>query len=669
MEPDAGWQPAHDLLLQLRWIAEGGDVQLAAARARAKRERRILAIVAAILFMLTVAAGEGVVYLGSADGSEAFQFRVPVAGLSSPDIAMSPDGKMLAVVAKPNSQEASSLYVRPTGATEFRRLVGTEEAAQPFWSPDSRSIGFTAGGRVKRVDASGGAPKDLGPAAGFTGGAWGTSNTILFGSPKGLYRVSAEGGTPEPVTAIDQQESGHFWPAFLPDGQHYLYLGWSTEASQRAIYTGNLTTKATATKVMSGDSNVVYAAPGYLFFNREATLFAQPFNAETLMPNGDALHVADQVEVNSTNGRGSFDVSNEGSVVYFQTAGGRGGAQGRGQMAGPTFQWGWRDRTGGQLELIGETGTFGDMDVSPDGKLVAVTQPEATSSGADIYVIDWQRNVSSRLTLDPADDINPVFSRPTGDRIAFTTFRKGNADIYYKTSNGNSAELPLLDTPESESIEAWSHDGRYIAYKQGPEGQEDIWILPLFGDKKPFPIVQGSFHKDEPQFSYDGKWLAYTSDESGGVYQVWVVSFPGREQRLQISVNGGGQPRWREDGKELFFRSPGDGSAFVADINLGPKLSAEIPRQLFSGGALTTAVSSSPVRHQWSVSPNGQRFAIRVNASTQGGGARGVTVRGIGPIYQPPTGQSAVVAGGQNFVSSGLTVIRNWLATSVKEVP
>ena len=672
--PDDRWQTVHDLLVQLRWIAEGGDVLLAAARARQKRERRVLGVVAAALFLLTVTAVHAVSYWRGPKETETFQFRVPVAGLNTSNIAISPDGKQLAVVAKPNTQEAAALFVRPTGATEFHRLVGTEDASQPFWSPDSRSIGFTAGGRVKRVEATGGAPKDLGEAPGFTGGAWGTAGVILFGSPKGLYRVSDEGGRPELVTAVEKQESGHFWPSFLPDGQHYLFLAWSTDAANRVVFTGRLgaNDKGDKTKLMAADSNAQYAAPGYILFHRAATLFAQPFDAKKLTTTGDPFHIADQVEFSSTSGRGSFDVSQKGALVYFQTQGG-GGAQGggRGQMAGPNFQWGWRDRTGRQLESAGETGTYGDMDLSPDGRLIAVTQPDSSGTTADIWVIDWQRaGVSNRLTLDPADDINPVWSRPTGDRIAFTTYRKGNADIYIKNANGTGDESPLLATENNESIEAWSNDGRYIAYKQGPEGSEDIWILPLFGDKKPFPMVQGGFHKDEAQFSYDGKWLAYTSDESGGTYQVWVVSFPGREQRLQVSKDGGGQPRWREDGKELFFRSP-DGAAMAVDITLGPKLTAGVPQRLFAAGPLGTAISSSPVRHQWAVTANGQRFLARIppaQAQFRGGV---VTVPAVTfATNQNRPGQPATApTSGQGFVSSGLTVIRDWPVALKKEAP
>jgi Tol biopolymer transport system component len=656
-DPDDRWQTTHDLLVQLRWLAGGGDSLAASSHGRRKRERRLVALVAIASLIFAATATQIVMSRGDAGDTQPFQFRVPVAGLNSGDIAISPDGKLLAVVAKPNTQEVAALFVRSTGVPKFDKLVGTDGAAQPFWSPDSKSIGFTAGGRVKRVEATGGAPKDLGEATGFTGGAWGTSGVILFGSDKGLYRVSAEGEKLDRATMVDKGETGHYWPSFLPDGQHYVYVVWSADAGARAIYAGALGSKD-RTKLMAAASNPVYADPGYILFHRDATLFAQPFDAKKLSLNGEPLHIADLVEFNSSNGHGSFDVSQHGALVYSQSGGRGAGPSGRGGTL--NAQWGWRDRAGRLIGAAGETGTYGDIDLSPDGKQIAITRAESIGAAADIYVIDWQRAVSTSLTLDPADDLNPVWSRPDGDRIAFTTWRKGNADIYIRNANAVGPETPLLDTTENESIEDWSKDGRYIAYKKGPDGAEDLWILPLFGDKKPFPIVQGPYHKDEPQFSYDGKWLAYSSDESGGVFQVFITSFPGGEQKLQVSKDGGGQPRWKSDGKELYFRSLAN-EVMAVDVTLGAKPSAAVPHMLF-GGFLGSQTSQDPRRHQWNVIPDGQRFLMRIvpNVTT---GRGGIGTAPLVPVNAAIAGAAAPAASQQQGqVSSGLTVIRNWPA-------
>ena len=268
-------------------------------------------------------------------------------------------------------------------------------------------------------------------------------------------------------------------------------------------------------------------------------------------------------------------------------------------------------------------------------------------------------------TQDPADDINPVWSQPDGKRIAFTTYRKGNADIYIKNANGVGPETPLLESSTDEMVEDWSKDGRYIAYLYGTGEFRDIYALPLTEGKpdpaqKPFPVVQGHFHKDEPQFSYDGKWLAYTSDETG-VYQIYVVSFPALDQKLQVSQTGGGQPRWRKDGKELLYRDPSDGRIFAVDIKAGAKIEAGVPQALFRPGAYNGTWAIDPTRHHLSVAPDGQRFLlVRVQDSVAGGGG-GSTAPQAPTSFSAP-GQTGAAGGGSAAgpLSGRLTVIQHW---------
>jgi len=536
------------------------------------------------------------------------------------------------------------------GALAFNKLGGTDDAAQPFWSPDSRYIAFVAGGRLKKVGVSGGAPQDIGAAAGFSGGTWNTEGTILFGSPKGLHRVSAEGGRPAAITTPAQKETGHLWPNFLPDGRHFVYLAWSGEGSARAAFIGNFDSKD-KTRLMNVESNVVYAAPGYVLFHREASLFAQPFDARKRTVSGEPVHVADQVFSNPANGHGGFSVSQNGVLLYFQ---GAGAPAGRAEVMQGTF-FGWRDRTGRSIESGGEAGPYGDMDLSPDGKQIALTRQDAGAGGGDIWVVDWQRaGVSTRLTLDSGDDINPVWS-PDGLRVAFTTFRKGNADIYVKNANGVGVETPLLESSSDEMVEDWSKDGRYLAYLSGQGTVPDIYVLPLFGDQKPVPVVQGNFRKNEPQFSYDGKWLAYTSDESG-TFQVYVMSFPVGNEKILVSTDGGGMPRWRRDGKELFYRAL-DSRVMAVDLKTAGKLESGVPRVLFgtSGG---NPGGYDPSRHMMSVTPDGQRFLVR---TFQTGGA----ATGLGIPRAPFNflGTGNFLRGGRatlGQISNGLTVIQHW---------
>jgi dipeptidyl aminopeptidase/acylaminoacyl peptidase len=428
------------------------------------------------------------------------------------------------------------------------------------------------------------------------------------------------------------------------------------------VFLGDLGSKS-KTRLIAAESNAIYGAPGYILFRRAASLFAQPFDAKGLALKGDPIHLADEV-ASDTGGRGHFDVSQSGVLLYYQgseTTIGRANTQ-------PNVQLGWVNRSGGFEAYAGDAGPYGDMDLSPDGKLIAVTEQTGGASGADIWVIDWQRaGVATRLTLDPADDLNPIWS-PDGTRIAFTSYRKGNADIYIKNANGVGAETPILESPVDEMVKDWSKDGRYLVYLRGEDEFRDIHALQLEDGKpareaKPFPVVQGHFHKDQPQFSYDGKWMAYTSDETG-TYQINVVSFPAADQKLQVSVSGGGQPRWRKDGKDLYFREPNSGAVMMVEMKAGAKLDAGPPQTLFRP-PFSNAWTTDPVRHLLAVNPDGQRFLLRWINRTQNAGGRGSSA----PVVQTAVAGAQGGSGRFNrFATSnnGLTVIQHWTSALVK---
>ena len=656
-DPENRWQTAHDLLVQLKWIANRGARQgSTAVGARGPRERLAVAALAVGLLLTTAMATPAYLYLRGSAPPEEFRFRVPAVGLNPADIAISPDGENIAMVARPSTAEPPSIYVRPVASVTFQKLAGTDDATQLFWSPDSRSIGFVAGGRLKKVEAAGTPPQDIAAVTGFFGGTWSKEGTILFGSAAGVRQVSAEGGTPQAVTVVEKPEMGHYWPYFLPDGRHFLYLAWSGDAANRAIFIGSVGSKD-KTRLLSAESNVAYAAPGYLVFRREATVLAQAFDAGGLKLSGAPVQIAGGMAFNPVNGRGSFDVSQNGALIFFQGAAASG--TGRGQVT-PDWQFAWHDRQGNVQALAGEAGPFGDMDLSPDGKLIAVTRQDPGAPGADIWVLDWQRGVSTRLTLDPADDTNPVWS-PDGRRIAFTSYRKGNADIYVKNANGVGEETPLLESSADESVEDWSKDGRYIAYRLDEDGFDNIYVLPLDADGKPgkpVPIIKGKYHKDEPQFSYDGKWLAYTSDESG-TFEVYVVSFPALDQKLKVSDGGGGRPRWTGDGKEILFQGL-QGVRLAVDFKPGPKIEVGIQHVLWS-----TNNTTDPTRHLVAVSRDGKLILMRTLTGTS---ARGATPTATVNFLQ--TGQASAQGGrvggrgpAPNLpAANGLTVVRHWTA-------
>jgi serine/threonine protein kinase len=663
-DPDDRWQTAHDLLIQLRWIAERGMQETPeAVGARKKKNWLALAGIGVGVLLTAAASWPAYLYLRGPAPADAFQFRVSVYGLSAANISISPDGKTMALVARPNTEEPTSLFLRPVGAVKFNRVAGTDDAALPFWSPDNKSVGFVTGGRLKKIDAAGGPPKDLGDATGFAGGTWSKDNIILFGSPTGLRRVSAEGGAADAITTVAKPETGHLWPCFLPDGKHYLYLSWSDDASKRAVMVGATDSKDKK-QLMAGETNVAYSAPGYLLFHHGAVLFAQRFDAGSQTLSGDPVHVADEVQFDPANGRASFGVSQTGALIYYQGTGRL--VAGRGRVT-PFAVLGFRDRTGNILTQVGEQGAYGDFDLSPDGKQVAITRQDAGAPGADIWVTDLATQNTQKITLDPADDINPVWA-PDSRRIAFTTFRNGNADVYVTNADGHGEAVPLLNSPSDEFVEDWSRDGRFIAYKLGKDGYHDLYVLPIESDGKPgtpFPVVEGKYQKDEPQFSYDGKWLAYTSDESTK-FQVYVISFPEKALKHQVTPpEGGGQPRWRQDGKELYYHAIADNRVMAVEMTLSATaVVSGIAHGLYTPG-FTVGQSRDATRHMWSVSPDGQRFLVRLANNSGNAGAN----RGGGPTA--PTNFNAATASGApapstSPLSSALTVVLGWPAAFTK---
>ncbi len=662
-DPDERWQDAHSLKLKLQWIGRNRSATTAALPQ--KRSRLEVAAMTMVALLLATVSVPAYFYWRGTAAPESIQFRHTVSGLSEADIAVSPDGRTIVFVAKPESSGPSSLYIRPVGAVASVKLAGTDNAAQPFWSPDSQFIAYVSSGKLKKVAASGGAVQDLCDAMDLSGGAWSETQggTIVFGTPKGLVAVSDQGGQTTLVTELGQAETGHLWPSFLPDGRHVAYLAWSAAAATRAIYVGSLDSKE-RTQLVAAESNPVYAssAPskGYLLFHRGATLFAQPFDANKLRFTGDPVQVAGEVS-SGPNGRGHFALSHNGVLIYYQGAGGA-LTSGRGRTV--TAQFGWRDRIGGRGGSAVDVGPYGDMDLSPNGKLIAITKQDPGAPAADIWVIEWEKALSHRVTSDSGDAVDPVWS-PDGTRIAFTSFRKGNADIYVKNANGVGGDTALLESELNESVEDWSRDGKYIAFEFGKDNFQDIYALPFESDGKPgkpFPVVQGRYQKNEPQFSKDGKWLAYTSDENqSGSFQVYVISFPAGDLKQQISTEGGGQPRWSWDGKRLFYRTP-DNRFMEVDMTLGARIDSSLPRVL-SLPTSTNPTAGDPTRHMWSIASDG-RFFLRV-APGSGAAGGGGAAPALTPVITP-AGQAGVSPSTRSTVTSGLTAVLHWTSSLPK---
>jgi len=505
---------------------------------------------------------------------------------------LSPDGGRLVFSAR-NSSGVVMLWVRPLDSLTAQPLAGTEGAAFPFWAPDSRSVGYFASGKLMKIDTFGGPTQTVCDAPNGRGGAWSAAGTILF-APRvsgGLAQVSAAGGSPTPLYQRDQ--STLRWPVFLPDGRHFLYwagnLLFTTLPKAAGIYLGSLDGKEQKF-LFPADSDALYAPPGYLLFLKGETLVAQPFDARRLELTGEPFPLAEHV-TNPLNYRlGQFSVSQSGDLIYHS-----------GSVA--PAQAVWTDGSGKQLGAVGEPDLIWEVRLSPDGKTLGETVGGPQSKNCDLWLVDLVRGVRTRFTFNPAIHANIAWS-PDGANIAFSSTRAGRYNIYLQPANGIGTAQTLLEDDTNKYVGDWSRDGRYIAYSRTSSQPEGIWILPLVGDKKPFPFLPSQFNEQFPSFSPDGKWLAYDSDESGRT-EVYVAPFPQANGKWQVSSSGGRQPRWRPDGKELFYLA-GENNVMAASVQeKGGSLEIGNPQTLF-------VVNLSPTAGlvPYDVAPDGKKFVF-----------------------------------------------------------
>ena len=599
-DPEERTQSAHDVAAELRWIGEGSQsgsaVAAPAAVVRPRRSGR-----KAIAWILAAIAVAGLAWaLLRGRGPAPADRRLDVALLPADGtsgwgpIALSPDGSQLAYVAI-GADGRRRLYVRALDRFEARVLPGTEHAKYPFWSPDGRSLGFFDDASMNRIDLAGGPPRRLAPVADPRGGTWNAEGTIVFvPSPGvGLLRMPASGGTASPLTTLDskRQETSHRWPNFLPDGKHLLMLVRRPGDPERLVVDIVSLADGKRRKLLEAETSAGYSN-GRIFFLRGTTLFGQPFDVEALKTAGEAAPVLDKVWRDpQMDGLTAFSVARGGEVAYR-----------RGGLA--LTQVSWFDRSGRKLRSIGSPGVYSRPRLAPDGRRYIIDVTDVGKSNS--YIVLFDEEAGSTVTFGDWNDTQASFS-PDGTRIAYSSDRKGPFDIFVKDAAGGGAEKALVESANWKYPESWSQDGRWLLYREiDPKTKGDLWILPMTGTAgKATPYLTTPADEREPAFSPDGRFVAYVSDETGEA-QVYVQPNPPTGAKWRISRTGGMWPRWRADGRELFYVQTDSKLVAVEVATEGSALRIGRSQELFFVPLRLVNVSGG----EYDVSRDGTRFLI-----------------------------------------------------------
>jgi len=561
--------------------------------ARRQSRDRVLTAIAAGGVLTSVALGALLVLRRPAEPEVLrFDIRPPSTVQFQDAPRISPDGRYLAYTAT-DSTGASRIWLRALSAATTQPIPGSEGIQfRPFWSPDSRYLGFFANGKLKKIAVSGGPATSLADVSTGADGAWSRDGVILFDGATNdpIRRVPAGGGVPTIAIAGDTTKNEQLgWPFFLPDGKHYLYQ----DITSHTLRVGKIGSKEV--RVLGAcDSRAEYTPPGYVLFVRNGTLVAQAFDTGALKLKGEPFPIAEPVRT-QPNGGADFSVSQNGVLIYAA------GNTQSGRLL-------WVDRNGKELETVQAAGidNFHNLALSPDGRRATVRVIDPIVRKRDLWTIDMTRGVPSRFTFDPDNENHPLWS-PDGQQILYWSDRPGASGLYLKSASGAGEARKVLASDGELSCSSWSRDGRFVLYTfNNPKTSHfEIWLLPMTGDAKPTPLIAGPYQCALGNFSPDGRWIAYISTESGRP-EIYVQSFPDRSGKWQISNNGGSNPRWSHSGRELFYLS-NEQRLMVADVRTAPSFEASVPRTLFLAHLL---FPGTQIRSYYEVSPDDQRFLL-----------------------------------------------------------
>jgi serine/threonine protein kinase len=597
-DPDERWQSASDLASELNWIAEGTSQAAETGRVAVRRRRRERTgwLLASAFFLLMLASGAAW-WNSSNQRPRPMYFHTSVP-FPANDLALSHDGRMLAIVAYSAQANNYVLWTYEVGGHRINELDGTQGTSYPFWSPDGKFIGFFADGKLKKVGVSGGPPEVLCDAPNGRGGTWNRDGVILFtpdAASTGLFRVPSSGGTPVAITSLDtsRSETSHRWPVFLPDGKHFLYLGanFSGLLENNAIFLGSLDSQEKRLLV-STSANAAYAEPGYLLYLRDnKTLVAQPFDLRRHVLSGEPFPLSDEVLYFPQVDRAVYSVSGR-DILVTQT--GKGAS---------LSQLTWFDRGGRPAGTVGVSGSHNNVRLSPDGHRVTTDLTDADGRHRNIWIGELAQGLATtRLTFDPSFDSNPIWS-PDGKQILFSSNRKGGFRLYLKNADGSGSEEEVTDLGIVGQGNAWdwSRNGKYILVRKANQ----LWFI-SWPERVAKPLLQVRWTVRSAQFSPDGQWMAYASNETGST-EIYVSPFPSINGKWQVSSGGGQEPRWRQDGKELFYLSA-DGTIMAVAVTTGTSFKAASPVTLFQSHRPQPV--SSQDDFSYDVSSDGQRFLI-----------------------------------------------------------
>jgi eukaryotic-like serine/threonine-protein kinase len=612
-EPENRWQSASDVKRELEWAGKTADKTQVTTQGTESRKRLPRWIWGAAVSVLVLGLGWTMAHLrqpvaGAPAAGEVVSFAVYPpektafsaafnTTVNVPTFALSPDGRTI-VFAAATEGAKPLLWRRPIGEVAAQALPGTEDAQHPFWSPDSQWIGFFAEGKLKKIPAAGGAVQVVTQTAtDFRGGTWGPDDTIVFATGnEPLQRVTAAGGQATPASILTPQGGSHRYPQLLPDGRHFLYANISS-TDQSGVYAGSLDDN-TEKRLLRTSTSAVYAPPGYLLFVDGDTLLGQAFDTKRLEESGQPFLVAEHVGRSSAF-LSAISASRTGTIAYA------GAIPQNGRLT-------WLDRGGNSLGSAGPEGYYTDFRLSPDERSLAASLVDPKAGTVDVWMTDLARGSNTRLTRGGLLNNSPIWS-PDGARLVFRSNRNGAIDFYLRSAAGGGNEEHLLGpeaarTAQIQSLNLvdtdWSPDGQDILFSvPGVASGNDLWLLPLTGDRKPKKYLATPAEEMHGNFSPDGRLVAYTSSESGR-FQVDVQTFPLSDKKWQVSTNGGYEPRWRADGREIYYLSE-DRKLMAVAVGAGP--SFDVPKPLFQ-----TRVSAGVTGNSMHYVPSrdGRRFLV-----------------------------------------------------------